>query len=359
MEGRGSVTGFVIVVWVFLLLLVVATLFAGVKTVSQGQVWTVERFGAYTRLLQPGLNFVLPYVDRVGRKLNVQEQVVEIPEQSVITRDNATVSVDGIVYYRVMEPEKAAYQVSNLSLALNTLAMTNIRAVIGEMELDATLSSRERINTALLIILDGATEPWGVKVSRVEIRKIEPPENLIRAMNLQMTAERERRAAVFRAEGERQAAILRAEGEKQALILSAEGRQQAANRDAEARVALARAEAEATQMVSDAAAVHGQAGLRYFIADRYVRAFQALASAPNTRLVVVPMESTALAGGITQALELLRGGDGPSGTSPPPQMPPRPDLPSPPLPSPIVPPSMPPPFAGMPAPGLWGMGPTG
>ena len=220
--------GTVVVVWILLLILVVVTLFAGVKTVSQGQVWTVERFGAYTRMLQPGLNFVLPYVDRVGRKLNVQEQVVEIPEQSVITRDNASVSVDGIIYYRVMEPEKAAYQVTNLTLALTTLAMTNIRAVIGEMELDATLSSRERINTALLIILDGATMPWGVKVSRVEIRKIEPPENLIRAMNLQMTAERERRAAVARAEGERQAAILRAEGEKQALILAAEGRQQAA-----------------------------------------------------------------------------------------------------------------------------------
>ena len=193
----------VVIVWVLVLILVVVTLFAGVKTVSQGQVWTVERFGAYTRMLQPGLNFVLPYVDRVGRKLNVQEQVVEIPEQSVITRDNATVAVDGIIYYRVMEPEKAAYQVTNLTLALTTLAMTNIRAVIGEMELDATLSSRERINTALLVILDGATEPWGVKVSRVEIRKIEPPENLIRAMNLQMTAERERRAAVARAEGER------------------------------------------------------------------------------------------------------------------------------------------------------------
>src|ERR1700753_556375 len=237
------------IIWILLLILVVITLFAGVKTVPQGSVWTVERFGAYTRLLQPGLNFVMPYVDRVGRTLNVQEQVVEIPEQSVITRDNATVAVDGIIYFRVMEPEKAAYQVTNLHLTLTTLAMTNIRAVIGELELDATLSSRERINSSLLVILDGATEPWGVKVSRVEIRKIEPPENLIRAMNLQMTAERERRAAVFRAEGE-----------KQAWILSAEGRQQAANRDAEARVALARAEAEATQMVSDAAAVHGQAG---------------------------------------------------------------------------------------------------
>src|SRR5271157_107593 len=297
-------------VLIAVLVLVVVIMFAGVQTVPQGQIWTVERFGAYVRLLQPGLNFVMPFVDRVGRKLNVQEQVVDIPEQSVITLDNATIAVDGIIYYRIMEPAKAAYQVANLTLALTTLAMTNIRAVIGEMSLDNALSSRERINTTLLTILDGATEPWGVKVSRVEIRKIEPPENLIRAMNLQMTAERERRATVARAEGQRQAAILRAEGEKQALILSAEGRQQAANRDAEARVALARAEAEATQMVSDAAAQHGQAGLRYFIADRYVRAFQALASAPNTRLVVVPMESAALAGGIVQAMQLLRGDDG-------------------------------------------------
>ncbi len=351
--------GAVVIVWILILILVVVTLFAGVKTVSQGQIWTVERFGAYTRMLQPGLNFVLPYVDRVGRKLNVQEQVVEIPEQSVITRDNASVSVDGIIYYRVMEPEKAAYQVANLTLALTTLAMTNIRAVIGEMELDATLSSRERINTTLLVILDGATEPWGVKVSRVEIRKIEPPDNLVRAMNLQMTAERERRAAVALAEGQRQAAILRAEGEKQSLILAAEGRQQAANRDAEARVALARAEAEATQMVSDAATHHGQAGLRYFIADRYVRAFQALASAPNTRLVVVPMESAALAGGIVQAMQLLRGGDDgpPPGSVPPAAM----HGPAPPPPEPPPFPPMPPiaPTAPLsPAPGPWGPGPT-
>ena len=317
-------------------------------------------------MLQPGLNFAPPYIDRVGRKLNVQEQVVEIPEQSVITRDNATVAVDGIIYYRVMEPEKAAYQVLNLTLALTTLAMTNIRSVIGEMELDATLSSRERINTALLVILDGATEPWGVKVSRVEIRKIEPPPDLIRAMNLQMTAERERRASVALAEGQRQAAILRAEGEKQALILSAEGQQQAANRDAEARVALARAEAEATQMVFDAATQHGQAGLRYFIADRYVRAFQALASAPNTRLVVVPMESAALAGGIVQAMQLLRGDDGPPpppgippGAGPPrpepPQFPPMPPV----APAPPISASLGPPSAVPPAAGPWGLGPTG
>ena len=299
----------VTLVWIVILVLVVITLFAGVKTVPQGQIWTVERFGAYVRLLPPGLNFVMPYVDRVGRRVNVQEQVVDIPEQSVITRDNASVTVDGIIYYRVMEAEKAAYQVANLTLALTTLAMTNIRSVVGEMELDATLSSRERINSALLITLDGATEPWGVKVSRVEIRKIEPPSNLINAMNLQMTAERERRATVARADGERQAAIMRAEGEKQALILSAEGRQQAAIRDAEARVALARAEATATEMVSETALKHGSAGLNYFIADRYIRAFGAMASAPNSRLVVVPMEASGLAGGIVQAMQLLKEGN--------------------------------------------------
>ena len=313
----------VVVVWVLILALVVITLLAGVKTVPQGSVWTVERFGAYTRLLYPGLNFVVPYIDRVGRKLNVQEQVVDIPEQSVITRDNASVSVDGIIYYRVMEPEKAAYQVANLSIALTTLAMTNIRSVVGELELDATLSSRERINSSLLGILDGATMPWGVKVSRVEIRKIEPPENLIRAMNLQMTAERERRAVVARADGEREAQIKRAEGEKQALILAAEGRQEAAIRDAQARVRLAHAEAEATQLVSEAATRYGQSGLRYFIADRYVRAFQSLASAPNTRLVVVPMESAALAGGILQAVQLFRADDGASDITPP-EVPPQP-----------------------------------
>jgi regulator of protease activity HflC (stomatin/prohibitin superfamily) len=188
--------------WLLVLVAVVATMFAGAKSVPQGNVWTVERFGAYTRMLQPGLNFVLPFVDRIGRKLNVQEQVLDIPEQTVITGDNATVAADGVIYFRVLEAEKAAYQVQNLSMALTTLAMTNIRAVIGEMQLDAALSSRERINTQLLTILDGATHPWGVKVSRVEIRKIEPPQNLIMAMNLQMTAERERRATVAKAEGE-------------------------------------------------------------------------------------------------------------------------------------------------------------
>ncbi|MBU6499992.1 MAG: paraslipin, partial [Rhodospirillales bacterium] len=241
------------VFWLLVLVLVVVTVFAGAKTVPQGQVWTVERFGAFTRKLEPGLGFIIPYIDHVGRKLNVQEQVLDIPEQSVITKDNATVAVDGVIYYRVMAAEKAAYQVSNLGQALSTMAMTNIRAVVGELELDAALSSREHINTRLLQILDGATEPWGVKVSRVELRKIEPPENLIRAMNLQMTAERERRATVAKADGEREAAIKRAEGQKQSQVLAAEGRQQAAERDAQARERLAGAEAAATRMVAEAA----------------------------------------------------------------------------------------------------------
>ena len=294
------------VFWIVVLVLVVVTVFAGAKTVPQGQMWTVERFGAFTRLLAPGLNFIIPYIDRVGRKLNVQEQVQDIPEQSVITGDNATVSVDGVIYFRVMEAEKAAYQVQSLTQALSTLAMTNIRAVIGEMELDAALSSRERINTQLMTILDGATEPWGVKVSRVEIRKIEPPENLIRAMNLQMTAERERRATVAKADGEREAAIMRAEGLKQSQVLAAEGRQQAAERDAQARERLAGAEAAATRMVAQAAADGGEAALRYVVAQKYVEAFSAMAASPASRLVVVPMEANAMAGGIAPAMEVLR-----------------------------------------------------
>jgi regulator of protease activity HflC (stomatin/prohibitin superfamily) len=293
-------------VLIVLLLLAVATAWRGIKIIAQGEVWTVERFGAFTRLLQPGLNLIIPFVDRIGRKVNVQEVVLDIPEQSVITRDNASVAVDGIVYYRVMDPAKAAYAVQDREKALEALTMTNIRAVIGEMDLDQTLSSRERINSSLLVILDGATEPWGIKISRVELRKVEPPENLVRAMNLQMTAERERRAAV-----------MRAEGEKAALILAAEGRRESAMRDAEARERLAQAEAAATRMVAEAAAGAGESALRYFIADKYVQAFEAMGTNPANKLVIVPMESAGLAGGIAQALELLRV----PGVAPPPPPP--------------------------------------
>jgi len=336
------------IIFLLLLLLGVVTAWKGIKTVPQGEVWTVERFGAFTRLLQPGLNLIIPYVDTVGRRMNVQEVVLDIPEQSVITRDNATVAVDGIVYYRVMDPAKAAYQVQDLTGALAALAMTNIRSVIGEMDLDATLSGRERINSSLLVTLDGATDPWGVKVGRVEIRKVEPPENLVRAMNLQMTAERERRAAVMKAEGDRAAAIQRAEGEKAALVLAAEGRQQAALRDAEARERLAEAEARATELVARASAGAGEAALRYFIADKYVKAFEGLASNPSSKLVVVPIEASALAGGITGAMELLRSTSG----APPAAGGPRPAAPKPP--PPLPPPASPP--SSVPGVGPWNQG---
>lgn len=325
------------IILIIILIVAVVTVMRGIRTVPQGEVWTVQRFGAFTHLLQPGLNFIVPYVDTIGHRMNVQEVVLDIPEQSVITRDNATVNVDGIVYYRVMDPAKAAYAVQNMTQALTALSMTNIRAVIGDLDLDQTLSSRDRINSQLLGILDGATDPWGIKIARVEIRKIEPPENLIRAMNLQMTAERERRATVAKAEGEREASVKRAEGAKQAQILEAEGRLEAAKRDAEARERLAEAEGNATRMVGEAAVGAGADALRYFIADKYVKAFDHLAQNPAQKLVIVPMESAALAGGITQALELLRATDGSSGGPPPrPAAPPRqppsepPQLPGPP-----------------------------
>jgi regulator of protease activity HflC (stomatin/prohibitin superfamily) len=317
----------IVLVVVLLLAVLVAT--RGIRTVPQGEVWTVERFGAFTGMLNPGLNFIVPFIDTIGRRMNVQEVVLDIPEQSVITRDNATVAVDGIVYYRVMDPAKAAYAVQFLEQALTALSMTNIRAVIGEMDLDQTLSSRDRINSSLLNILDGATDPWGVKIARVEIRKIEPPENLIRAMNLQMTAERERRATVAKAEGEREAEIKRAEGEKQSLILAAEGRREAAFRDAEARERLAEAEAKATRMVAEVAAGAGTDALRYFIADKYVKAFDTLAGNTAQKLVIVPMESSALAGGIAQAMELLRAPDGQAPPRPRPPANPAPEVPSP------------------------------
>ena len=295
-----------LIVLVVLAFVVILAASLGVRTVPQGQVWTVERFGAFTRLLQPGLNLLVPFVERVGHKMNVQEIVLEIPEQAVITRDNAAVTVDGIMYYRVLDPAKAAYGAQNLVMALTSMAMTNIRSVIGAMDLDGALSGREEINAKLLVTLDHATAPWGVKVSRVELRKIEPPANLVMAMNLQMTAERERRATVARAMGEREAAIARAEGAKQATVLEAQARFEAAQQDAAARERLAEAEARATNSVAAAAAGAGADALRYFIAQKYVEAIHALAANPNGRTLVIPVETSGLAGGITQALEAMR-----------------------------------------------------
>ena len=296
---------------ILLALLVVIGVAMGVRTVPQGYVWTVERFGAFTRLLQPGLNLMLPLVERVGHKMNVQEIVQDIPEQAVITRDNAAVLVDGIMYYRVMDAEKAAYGAQNLVQALTSMAMTNIRSVIGAMDLDGALSGREEINAKLLVTLDHATAPWGVKVSRVELRKIEPPDNLVKAMNLQMTAERERRATVARAMGEREAEVARAEGAKQATVLAAEARLEAAMRDASARERLAEAEANATRVVAAAAEGSGAEALKYFIAQKYVDAIGRLAANPSGRTLVIPLETGALAGGITQALAAMRMDDKP------------------------------------------------
>ena len=304
-------TGFVEVIFGLLLLLVIISIWQGVRTVPQGQVWTVERFGAYTRMLQPGLNLAVPFVERIGHKMNVQEIVLDIPEQAVITRDNAAVAVDGVLYYRVLDVPKAAYGAQNLVQALTSICMTNIRSVIGALDLDGALSERETINARLLETLDAATQPWGVKVTRVELRKIEPPAELVRAMNLQMTAERERRATVARAQGEREADIARAEGRKQAAVLDAEARLAAADRDGQARERLAAAEAEATRLVADSASGAGAEALRYFIAQRYVEAFGKLAANPSGRTLVVPIESASLAGGIAQAMEVMRLDGGP------------------------------------------------
>lgn len=278
----------------------------GVRTVPQGQIWTVERFGRFTRLLNPGLNLMTPFAERIGHKMNVQEIVIDIPEQAVITRDNAAVMVDGIMYYRVLDAGKAAYGAYNLVQALTSIAMTNIRSVIGALDLDGALSSRDEINGRLLETLDHATDPWGVKVNRVELRKIEPPANLVNAMNLQMTAERERRATVARANGEREAEIARAEGAKQARVLEAEGRLAAAIKDADARVALAEAEAKATRVVAQAAEGTGAEALRYFVAMKYVDAVAALAANPSGRTLVMPIETAGLASGITQALAAMQ-----------------------------------------------------
>ncbi|MFC6839450.1 SPFH domain-containing protein [Xanthomonas theicola] len=284
----------------------VIVLFKTVRMVPQGFQWTLERFGRYTHTLSPGLHFLIPVVYGVGRRVNMMEQVLDVPSQDVITKDNAVVRVDGVVFFQVLDAAKAAYEVSNLEIATIALVQTNIRTVIGSMDLDESLSQRETINAQLLSVVDHATNPWGIKVTRIEIRDIQPPRDLIDSMARQMKAEREKRAQILEAEGSRQSEILRAEGEKQAAVLEAEGRKEAAFRDAEARERLAEAEARATAMVSKAIAEGDVQAINYFIAQKYVEAFKELATAPNQKFVLMPMESSGIIGSIAGIGELAR-----------------------------------------------------
>ncbi len=278
----------------------------GVKIVPQGFEYTVERFGRYTQSLKPGLHLIVPFFDRVGARLSVMETVFNIPSQDVITRDNARVTVDGVVFYQVLDAPKAAYQINDLKGALTNITMTNIRTVMGSMDLDELLSQREVINAKLLQVVDEATTPWGIKVTRIEIKDISPPKDLIDAMARQMKAEREKRAKILDAEGDRQAEILRAEGEKMSIILDAEGNKEAAFRAAEARERQAEAEAKATQMVSEAIANGEIQAINYFIAQKYVDALKDIASAKNQKVIFMPLEASSIIGSIGGISELFK-----------------------------------------------------
>jgi regulator of protease activity HflC (stomatin/prohibitin superfamily) len=299
------VSGFTLVVLVILGLALV-TVFMGVKVVPQGREFTVERFGRYTRTLTPGLQIITPFVEAVGARLNMMEQVLDVPSQEVITKDNAMVRVDGVVFFQILDAPKAAYEVSNLELAILNLTMTNLRTVMGSMDLDELLSQRDRINAQLLHVVDEATTPWGIKVTRIEIKDIAPPKDLVDSMARQMKAERDKRASILEAEGKRQAAILQAEGEKQAKILEAEGRKEAAFRDAEAREREAEAEAKATAMLSQALARGDRQAINYFVAQKYVEAFGKFATSPNQKVVFLPLEATSLLGSLGGIGEIAR-----------------------------------------------------
>ncbi len=277
-----------------------------IKVVTQGHTYTVERFGKYTRTLQPGFHILTPIVEQVGVKMNMKEQVLDIPSQEVITKDNAMVRVDGVAFYQVLDAAQASYEVNNLELAIINLTMTNIRTVMGSMDLDDLLSNRDEINARLLGIVDDATDPWGVKVTRIEIKDIEPPRDLVDAMARQMKAERIKRAEILESEGKRQSAILQAEGMKQAAMLAAEGRKEAAFRDAEARERSAQAEAKATEMVSEAISKGDVQAINYFVANNYVDALKELASAPNQKVIMMPLEASSLIGTIGGLAEITK-----------------------------------------------------
>ena len=314
-----SLIGLVVVVLVFIAL---AKL---VRIVPQGFEWTVQRWGKYTHTLTPGFHLLVPVVQSIGHKINMMEQVLDVPSQEVITRDNAVVRVDGVVFYQVLDSAKAAYEVANLERASLALIMTNIRTVLGSMDLDESLSKRDEINAKLLTVVDEATHPWGVKVTRIEIKDITPPRDLVDAMAKQMKAEREKRANILEAEGLRQAAILKADGEKQAAILDAEGKKEAAFREAEARERLAEAEAKATTSVSDAIAGGDINAINYFVANKYVEALKEMARSPNQKMLMLPFEASGILGSLAGIAEIAKNSFDKSSNPPPP--PPRPSVP--------------------------------
>ena len=305
-----------------LLAFAVAALWSTVKVVPQGSNFTVENFGRYTRTLGPGLHILVPIVERVGTRINMKEQVIDIPSQDIITRDNAMVTVDGVAFFQVLSAAKASYEVDNLEMATVALTMTNIRTVMGSMDLDELLSNRDQINARLLQVVDAATEAWGVKVTRIEIKDISPPRDLVDSMARQMKAEREKRAQILESEGLRQAAILKAEGEKQAVVLEAEGRREAAFRDAEARERAAEAEATATRLVSEAIANGNVQAINYFVATSYVSALESLAKAPNQKVILMPLEASSVIGSLAGLAQITgeafgSGGGGQPGPKPP------------------------------------------
>jgi regulator of protease activity HflC (stomatin/prohibitin superfamily) len=300
-----------------LAVLVVIFIFMGVKVIPQGFEVTVERFGRYTRTLKPGLSVIVPLVDRVGSRIDMRETVVDVPSQEVITKDNAMVTADGVVFYQVLDAARAAYEVRNLNDAILNLVMTNLRTVMGALDLDELLSQRDRINDKLLTVVDAATSPWGVKITRIEIKDIQPPADLVESMARQMKAERDRRAsileaegvraaAILRAEGEKQAAILKAEGQKQSAILEAEARRESAYRDAEAREREAEAEAKATHMVAEAAAGQGVSAINYFLGQKYIEALADFAASPNQKTIFMPLETSGVVGSLGGLAELLK-----------------------------------------------------
>ncbi len=292
---------------VLLVIVAIIVLAKLVRIVPQGYEWTVERFGKYVATLDPGLHFLIPFIYAIGRKVNMMEQVLDVPSQDVITKDNAVVKVDGVVFYQVLTAARAAYEVANLEQAVINLVMTNIRTVLGSLDLDESLSKRDEINAKLLRVVDEATHPWGLKVTRIELKDIQPPRDLVDSMARQMKAEREKRANILEAEGFRQAAILKAEGEKQSAILAAEGKREAAYREAEARERLGAADAKATELVSNAIAAGDINALNFFVAGKYIEALKALAEGPNMKTMLLPMEATGVLGALAGISDLVRG----------------------------------------------------